>query len=183
MKGSLSAQPIPLERITIERLAGILNSARYEGECLILYRLLHHTGYGYVSIDGQKYAAHRIIKSVSMGRNYLGLVTDHLCKNKACIRVSHLEVVTQGVNISRGTAAQRGAESKRKTTTCRRGHEYDHSYTYKNGYVLRVCNACNRLRRKMKRIDPEKHKELSRRGGNATKRAREQAAQEDSTQA
>lgn len=35
----------------------------------------------------------------------------------------------------------------------------------------------------MRDKDPEKHKELSRRGGNATKRAREEASKKDSSQA
>lgn len=42
------------------------------------------------------------------------LEPDHLCKNRNCINITHIEWVTHGINVSRGT--------RRRKTYCIRGH-------------------------------------------------------------
>lgn len=70
-------------------------------------------GYGRVKFDGWLQSAHRV--SWKLAGNVLieGLVIDHLCHNPACVRVSHLQQVTQSEN------AQHKAQESYSTTGVR----------------------------------------------------------------
>lgn len=69
-----------------------------------------------------------------------GWTVDHLCRNRACINVQHLEGVPHGVNVCRGDA---GLHWKLKTH-CPKGHPYDtaNTYVFKGS---RNCRECNRI--------------------------------------
>lgn len=69
-----------------------------------------------------------------------GLTIDHLCRNKACVNPSHLEVVTMRVNILRGNGV---TAQEAKTTHCPRGHPYDLLNTY-IWQGERHCRTCGR---------------------------------------
>lgn len=63
-----------------------------------------------------------------------GLELDHLCLVKLCVRTSHLEPVTHGVNVSRARKAR---------TTCRWGHDLaDAAIRKRDG--ARLCRRCQR---------------------------------------
>lgn len=144
-RGSLSARDIPIEKITIDKIEKLYSNTRTNGDCVV-YKTPHHTGYSYTRISGTKHPIHRVIIAISTGRNYPGMVTDHLCKNKACIRVSHLEIVTQGVNISRGTAWHIMSQlPKTRREVCKRGHPYTKRYEY-NGQTYPYCGECAKER-------------------------------------
>ncbi|NED52837.1 HNH endonuclease, partial [Micromonospora aurantiaca] len=71
-------------------------------------------------------------------------VTDHLCRNRACVNVTHLEIVTNRINILRGETLQAANAAK---THCIRGHEFTPENTYvKNGG--RDCRTCARERQR-----------------------------------
>ena len=71
-----------------------------------------------------------------------GLQLDHLCRNRACVRPDHLEPVTQGENLMRGTHA--------RITHCPHGHPYDAENTrYRNG--TRQCHQCELRRNRASR--------------------------------
>ncbi|RLC35878.1 HNH endonuclease, partial [Candidatus Falkowbacteria bacterium] len=60
-------------------------------------------GYGRVYTSPGKYrVAHRIEYEKQRGKIPNGKVLDHLCRNRGCINVEHLEVVTRGENVKRG---------------------------------------------------------------------------------
>lgn len=66
------------------------------------------------------------------------LSLDHLCFNRACVNVDHLELVTQQENVQRG---------KDLLVACPSGHPYDEENTYRNPNTgHRACRTCNRLR-------------------------------------
>ncbi len=60
---------------------------------------------------------------------------DHLCRNRACLRLDHLEPVTPAENIRRG---ERWGPPQ---THCKRGHEYTEANTYRNAHG-RSCREC-----------------------------------------
>ena len=62
-------------------------------------------GYGRVNRDGRTVAAHRAVYEHLVGPIGEGLVLDHLCRNKSCVRPEHLEPVSFFENLRRGAAA------------------------------------------------------------------------------
>lgn len=50
--------------------------------------------------------AHRYAYELAYGPIAEGLVIDHLCRNKPCVRPDHLEAVTNAENIRRGKNAK-----------------------------------------------------------------------------
>lgn len=51
--------------------------------------------------------AHRVAWALARGPIPEGMTIDHLCWNKACINVAHMEVVTRGENARRAMSGQR----------------------------------------------------------------------------
>ena len=99
-------------------------------------------GYGAVTIKRKVYRAHRVIYELLVGPIPEGLDLDHLCRNRACIRPSHLEPVSRGENIRRGSShiAQQSAQ-----THCVHGHEFTEANTsWWKGH--RSCRVCGNLR-------------------------------------
>ena len=58
-------------------------------------------GYVRIEIKGKKILAHRIAYEAFYGEIPKNLEIDHLCHNKACVNVNHLEAVTHQVNSQR----------------------------------------------------------------------------------
>lgn len=72
-----------------------------------------------------------------------GLVLDHLCSNRACSRVSHMEAVTQRENMFRRSFAYRA-----RIERCPRGHDLRVMAivvpnSSKQGGTGRICRQCN----------------------------------------
>lgn len=156
-----NARPIPIEQITIEKLASIVGKAKRVGDCLI-HPNKHHTGYAHIRINGQKYSAHRIIKAVATGTNPTNLVTDHLCRTKNCIRPSHLEFVENLENVRRGVSwdifRKTVIADKKNQTHCKNGHEFTETNTRisvrkdtRPGTERRSCRECHRLTEQRRR--------------------------------
>src|SRR5205823_14766659 len=65
---------------------------------------------------------------------------DHLCRNRACCRLEHLEEVSHAVNVKRGLQGIRGTRCKRGHLFVERNHR-DHGSESRN-----VCLTCQRRR-------------------------------------
>ena len=89
--------------------------------------------------------AHRYMYELISGEPIpKGIFVHHRCGNKACVRFSHLELVTPRENLFRSdTPARRNA----RKTTCLKGHPLsgDNLYMRKDGRKSRECRACRRL--------------------------------------
>lgn len=70
--------------------------------CHVWQRSRNNRGYGVIYFDGRLHLAHRAAFYEKHGRwPEQGLVTDHVCENKACVNADHLQELTNSENILR----------------------------------------------------------------------------------
>ena len=108
------------------------------------------SGYGLIKRDYPARGltmAHRVIYESVYGPIPNGLVLDHLCTNRLCVRPDHLEPVTNAENILRGVGPP--AHNARKTH-CKRGHGLPPA-RMKNGVLVRVCRICSNANARARR--------------------------------
>lgn len=106
------------------------------------------SGYVYVRVgprsEGRREYAHRLAWIAAHGPIPAGLEPDHLCRDRACDNVEHLELVTHGENLRRGTFCARAAEKRRAVPACPAGHPYSPANTHVNRRGARCCRTCGR---------------------------------------
>lgn len=104
-------------------------------------------GYGrFNPCDGRSMQmAHRVALELAGIDIHEGLHVDHLCRNRKCVNVAHLEPVTQQENNRRGLS--HSAVNARKTQ-CIRGHELSGPNVYITPLGKRNCRACRNIRRR-----------------------------------
>lgn len=106
------------------------------------------SGYGKFSVGRRQMMAHRFSYETFVGAIPDGLQIDHLCRNRGCVKPSHLEAVTARTNLLRGnTTTARNAA----VTVCPQGHDYDEANTYVSKRGIRYCRSCDRDRKRAKR--------------------------------
>lgn len=102
-----------------------------------------HAGHGYhkTNFNGRIYYLHRLSWELLNGPIPNGLVIDHLCRNRACVRPSHMEVVTQEVNKARGVSPP---ARNAKKTHCLNGHPLsgDNLMSWGKARGHRYCRTC-----------------------------------------
>jgi len=97
-------------------------------------------GYGKFQVGRATRGAHRVAYIEAHGEPPVGLVLDHLCRNRACVNPGHLEPVTQRTNVLRSDAPPAANAVK---THCDSGHEF----TPENTYVMPSGRGCRECRR------------------------------------
>lgn len=129
------------------------------GPCWVWTNALDDNGYGSITINGQRFYAHRYSYALLVEPIPDGLQIDHLCRNRACVRPDHLDPTTNRENTIRGDAPRLASERGRAVKKCKRyGHPFDEENTYwHNG--RRHCKACARIRREARdaREKAERH--------------------------
>lgn len=96
-------------------------------------------GYGQFRLDNRVRKAHQVSLELTGTQIPDGLEPDHLCRNPACVRVSHLELVTRRENVRRGTAP---IAAVMRTNYCMAGlHELTPDNTLWDSDHRR-CRAC-----------------------------------------
>ena len=100
----------------------------YPTGCLVQAGQLNSSGYG----------PHRKAWEREGGPIPDGMDLDHLCRNRWCINVEHLEVTTRKVNLNRGKQSSRPVE-----TLCRKGlHEWTDDNTFVDSHGKTRCRPC-----------------------------------------
>lgn len=116
--------------------------------CLLWVGSRTHLGYGSFKFNDRTACAHRVAWMLARGPIPVDLEVDHLCRNRACVNVEHMELVSHAVNMHRGNAP---AGLNKRKTHCLRGHAFDAENTrietQKNGLERRQCRACVVLRK------------------------------------
>lgn len=107
-----------------------------EDECW-LWTAGTRKGYGQFYAQGVTAQAHRVAWLLDGRLLTPELTLDHLCGERRCVNVNHLEEVSRGENTRRG---------KRKITSCPQGHSYDPKNTYLDPRGKRQCRTCMRRR-------------------------------------
>lgn len=115
------------------------------GPCWVWRLDTNQAGYAMFQFDHRQMRAHRWSYQHVVGPIPDGLVLDHLCRVRHCVRPSHLEAVTGAVNNSRSLIGNRNWSQQR--TECDRGHPFtpENSYWFFNakiGRATRVCRQC-----------------------------------------
>ena len=111
------------------------------------------SGYGqfHIRLEVNRWSAtvaHRVAYEISIGPIPSGLVLDHLCRVRHCVRPDHLEPTTDAVNILRGTG---WAARHARKTHCPAGHPYDQRNTHVDKKGMRHCRACSAIRQAARR--------------------------------
>lgn len=112
-------------------LARLSNKFTVGDECWEWTSSRNNRGYGMFYLYRRQQLAHRVMYELMVGPIPVGLQIDHLCRNKGCVRPSHLEPVTGKVNKERATKDR-----------CIRGHPYTpDNLILQHG--RRRCRACH----------------------------------------
>jgi hypothetical protein len=90
--------------------------------------------------------AHRFSYEQKNGSVPEGLVLDHLCRVRNCVRPSHLEAVTSRENTMRGITGFANPHSLQ--THCKHGHELTQLNIVSRSDNRRDCRTCARRRDK-----------------------------------
>lgn len=100
-----------------ELWARIGEHARMEGDCTVYDRHHSSNGYGRISVKGVLVPVHRFVYEYAYGEQPRDVEIDHLCHNRTCIRLAHLEAVDRAENARRrrshGFHETGGTRSKR----------------------------------------------------------------------
>lgn len=120
--------------------------------CWLWLACLNDAGYGRFGRGGRGEGmaqAHRWAYEYFVGPVPDTLVIDHLCRNRRCVNPEHLEPVTRGENVMRGTGLPVDNAAK---THCPAGHAYDKDNTYlAPADGARQCRICRRSHGRLRR--------------------------------
>lgn len=100
-------------------------------------------GYGQVMFGGRVDYAHRLSYMYFVGEIPESMELDHLCRNRPCVSIEHLEVVTPRVNNLRCNGA---AAINYRKTHCNNGHEYIDYNLIIDSQGARQCRKCRNER-------------------------------------
>lgn len=94
-------------------------------------------GYGIVWRGPRPVKAYLVAWDKVHGRPPTGIVLDHMCKNRQCVALHHLEAVTQRENLYRRDFGYRS-----RIKACPKGHDMRLNAIV-TSYGGRVCRQCN----------------------------------------
>ena len=109
------------------------------GPCWLWTAALTTKGYSKFWFDQRLWPGHLLLYVSIIGPVPAGLELDHLCRNRACLRLNHLDPVTHRENCLRGDFWQLAK------THCPQGHPYDEANTYFRTEGHRRCRECDKI--------------------------------------
>ncbi|MEU9576278.1 HNH endonuclease signature motif containing protein [Streptomyces chilikensis] len=125
----------------------LIEDTGYATPCLTWTVHKMPNGYGRFSVNRTPQYAHRVAYEALVEPTPEGLVIDHLCRNRACVNVAHMEAVTNRINILRGQTVT-GANAAK--THCKHGHPFSPENTRLTSNGRRACRTCHRIWREQR---------------------------------
>ncbi len=132
------------------------NSERADSGCLVWTGHVSKSGYGRVILYdrvSQKHKvgyAHRLSFAISQGISYWDIPPfrqsqlDHLCRNRACVEPSHLELVTPQENIGRSLRARGIQQPYRRSRGTRISKQPCENHVLVRNSRQLHCRECDR---------------------------------------
>jgi len=108
-------------------------------------------GYGRIRNGGKREQAHRVSFALAGNKIPEGLVVDHICNNRRCVRPDHLQAITQRDNILRSDSPP---ARQSKQVACLNGHPLDGDNLFMRRNGKRECRVCIRARGRKRLQDP-----------------------------
>lgn len=99
-------------------------------DCLEWNAAKNNHGYGSFYDGNNTFTAHKWMYERNFGKIPLGFDLDHKCRNRGCVNLNHLELVTHKENVLRGIGP---TAINAKKTHCKNGHEL----------IERKCKICD----------------------------------------
>ena len=115
------------------------------GPCHIFKGYKTEAGYGMIDVSKtwRNVRVHRYVWERDVGPIPEDRVIDHQCRNRDCINVMHLRIVTHQINILENAVGV-GWQLESAKTHCPKGHPYNETNTRINKRK-RACRECDRL--------------------------------------
>jgi len=123
------------------------------GNCKLWQNYLDKDGYGSFYFRKKLRRAHRVAYFFVNGPIPDGMVIDHICKNRNCVAIEHLRLITAKEN-NLDNSLSVGAINKRKIF-CKNGHPFNRVYGGQ-----RYCSICEN--EKSKRLQKKWKEEANR---------------------
>lgn len=140
--------PTAEQRLDVE--ARILAKCHvYPGGCIEWHGMKNAAGYGAIGWQGRSWSVHRAMWTAKVGPIPTDddWTVDHLCSNRACVNIEHLEIVTRTENARRGGGLDVANWIRRvriaQQTHCKRGHERA-LYSHRTPGGTLYCSECRR---------------------------------------
>ena len=125
-----------MENITQQELDRFNSYWKKSGDCKLWTNCLDKDGYGSFYFRKKNRRAHRVAYYIHNGDIPSGMVIDHICKNRNCVNIEHLRMITSAENTLDNSDSV-GARNKRKMF-CKNGHPFDKKYGKQ-----RYCSICS----------------------------------------
>lgn len=148
-----------MARLRLPAYERVMRRVSYEDrghatQCLVFHGSKDRAGYGRVNRDGIPELAYRVVWEHFNGPVPSALELDHLCRQRDCCEVTHLEAVTHTENIRRGNGSETTKRYYAAQDRCIHGHLYDEANTRwrtNRGYRTRACRTCEKAYRTKKK--------------------------------
>lgn len=120
-----------------------------KGDCLLWQGALDKDGYGNFYFKKKNRRVHRVAMYFAKGPIEDGLVVDHICKNRNCVAINHLRLITARQNTLENSNSV-GARNSMKVF-CKNGHRFDKVYG-EGAKRQRYCSVCQSEKSKRLKI-------------------------------
>lgn len=96
--------------------------------------------------------AHRVAWENAHGPIPPGHVIHHVCGDKYCVELDHLQLVTHAEHAAIHDVGRVMNQSKRERTHCIHGHAFDRRNTFIRPNGTRLCRRCHADRERARRV-------------------------------